>query len=178
MVGWDGWDGWIPEKVRRVQKEVLKLCAKLGFFFHSGVFWTWRFFNMFFFFKVDFPNCIGHQHVLLEQEKVRNPISFTAFTQIFCRTTGCFSLLTFSWVGSLISMGYQREKQRLQGGDFMLRVMSFIDLLVFLPEWMKQSRFRFGILARRVGTYIVTPKLKRNSVKKTPFFFGGCIFSF
>jgi len=28
---------------------------------------------------------------------------------------GCFSLLTFSWVGSLISMGYQREKQRLQG---------------------------------------------------------------
>ena len=30
--------------------------------------------------------------------------------------TGCFSLLTFSWVGSLISMGYQREKQRLQGG--------------------------------------------------------------
>eukprot|EP00438_Fugacium_kawagutii_P035992 Skav213306 [mRNA] locus=scaffold2480:656625:659279:- [translate_table: standard] len=58
-------------------------------------------------------------------------------------TAGCFSLLTYSWVGPLISMGHHREELRRQGASGAEDSLTETDLLFLreddLPDKLSQA---------------------------------------
>ena len=51
------------------------------------------------------------------------------------KVAGCFSLLTFSWVGPLISLGYHREQRRLRNSEEEQAALTEAELLFLRQAW-------------------------------------------